>query len=52
LVEHDPKNPTNRKDENTNQLYDLEKDPSEENNVFEAYPEVVERLKAELTKVK
>jgi len=27
-------------------LYDLEADPGEQNNVFEQYPEVVERLKA------
>ncbi len=51
-IEHDPKNSTPRKTENTDQLYDLEKDPAEQRNVFSHYPEVVQRLKNELNKVK
>jgi arylsulfatase A-like enzyme len=52
LVEHDSKNPTGRKSENTNQLFDLDSDPAEESNVYDDYPEVVEQLKKELAKVK
>ncbi len=32
-------------------LYDLEADPSEKNNLYKSHPEVVERLKAELTEI-
>lgn len=52
LVEHDPKNPTPRKSENTNQLYDLENDPGEQNNLYNHYPEVVQQLKQLLSEVK
>lgn len=52
MIEHDPGNPTKRKDENSDQLYDLDNDPGEQRNVFAQYPEVVERLKRELAKVK
>ena len=51
-IEHDPDNPTKRKDENSDQLYDLEKDPGEEHNIIAQNPEVAERLKRELAKVK
>lgn len=51
-IEHDSKNPTPRKTENTDQLYELESDPSEQCNVFSQYPEVAERMKQELNKVK
>ncbi|VGO13553.1 Arylsulfatase [Pontiella desulfatans] len=51
-IEHDPANPTKRVSENSDQLYDLENDPAEKNNVFSQYPEVAERLKRELSKVK
>lgn len=52
LVEHDPQNPTGRKSENVDQLFDLENDPAEENNVYGVYPEVAARLKKQLAKVK
>jgi hypothetical protein len=52
MVEHDPTNQTGRKSENTDQLFDLEKDPSEQNNVFSEYPEVVKDLKKLLNSVK
>ncbi|VGO17732.1 Arylsulfatase [Pontiella desulfatans] len=51
-IEHDPKNKTPRQRENKDQLYDLENDPGEQNNVFGQYPEVAARLKKELGKVK
>jgi len=38
LIEHDPKNPTPRKHENANQLYDLENDPGEQQNLYSAWP--------------
>jgi len=52
LVEHDSQNPTGRKSENSNQLFNLDNDPCEESNVYDEYPEVVEQLKKELAKVK
>lgn len=52
MIEHDPNNPTPRKAENSDQLYNLENDPGELHNVFSQYPEVVERLKKQLGKVK
>jgi len=52
LVEHDPKNPTPRKSENTNQLYDLEKDLGEQHNLYSNNPEVVQQLKQLLSEVK
>lgn len=51
-IEHDPANPTKRYAENSDQLYDLENDPGELKNLFSEYPEIVERLKKELSKVK
>ena len=51
-IEHDPQNPTKRVSENSDQLYDLENDPTETNNVFSQHPEIVDRLKKELSKVK
>ena len=51
-IEYDPENPTNRTAENSDQLYDLENDPGELQNLFSQYPEIVERLKAKLIKVK
>lgn len=52
LVEHDPDNPTPRESENTNQLYDLQNDPSEQWNVYSQNPEVVQRLKKRMDEVK
>jgi arylsulfatase len=31
-------------------LYDLEKDPTEQNNVAEQYPDIVQKMKAVLVK--
>ncbi|MCP4311254.1 MAG: sulfatase-like hydrolase/transferase [Bacteroidetes bacterium] len=45
MVEHDPENPTGRVGENTDQLFDLDQDPSEQNNIFNAYPEEVDYMK-------
>ena len=52
FIEHDPENPTKRYAENRDQLYDLDNDPGELNNLLSEYPEIVERLKKELSKVK
>jgi len=52
MIEHDPANKTTRKSENTDQLYDLEKDPSEQNNIFSKYPEVVKDAKKLLNSLK
>ncbi len=51
-IEYDPENPTKRTAENSDQLYDLENDPGELKNLFSQYPEIVERLKEKLSKVK
>lgn len=51
-VEHDAQNPTKRVSENSDQLYDLENDPSETKNVFSQHPELVDRLKQELSQLK
>jgi len=52
MIEHDPNNKTRRKTENTDQLYNLETDPSEENNLFDQYPKEVKKLKKQLKSVK
>jgi arylsulfatase A len=52
MVEHDPDNPTNRVSENTDQLYNLNQDLSEQDNVFSDRPQVVEHLKKLLESVK
>ncbi|WP_430813790.1 sulfatase-like hydrolase/transferase [Carboxylicivirga sp. RSCT41] len=48
MVEHDPNNNTPRQSENTDQLYDLENDPSEQNNIFDNHPDVVANIKTHL----
>jgi arylsulfatase A len=52
FVERDPENPTPRQGENTNQLYDLDADPGEKNNLYDQYPEVAERLRKELETIR
>ncbi len=50
-IEHDPDN-EKRPSENIDQLYDLEVDPGETNNLFDQYPEVVAPLKNALIPMK
>ncbi len=52
MVEHDPQNNTPRKSENTDQLFDLDRDPSEQDNVFSENTRVVAKMKNLLNSVK
>ncbi len=45
MVEHDPENPTGRVGENTDQLFNLDLDPSEQNNLFNEFPSEVAHMK-------
>ncbi|WP_168442721.1 sulfatase family protein [Pontiella desulfatans] len=51
-IEHDPGNPTGRVTENTDQLYDLDADPGETQNLFALHPEVAAPLKEALIPLK
>ncbi|VGO13648.1 Arylsulfatase [Pontiella desulfatans] len=51
-IEHDPDNPTGRVTENADQLYDLDLDPGESDNLFDQHPEIVAPLKDALIPLK
>jgi len=45
MILNDPTNQTTKASENVDQLFDLEADPAEANNLFDLYPSVVEELR-------
>lgn len=52
LVERNPESPTRRHRDNVYQLYDIEADPGEQNNLYAQYPEIADKMLKELVAIR